>query len=198
AEDPALSDARTALRRHLAVLMADSEILDRVHPVCLEAALKGELPHAWIEAGDSCLARAPVLASLLRHAPVVNLLAAEAIAGDRRAGRPCAYLERLMPRSLVEAVAEQARADERCRAHLLRLLAGPGPFQPMAASLLHAVDGNWKPDSGRGYVLDGAYLAGGRWAGVELPAAPLHRADLAGGRLTRRRVAGAHPAATRA
>lgn len=56
--------------------------------------------------------------------------------------------------------------------------AKPDDRQPMAASLLLALDPEWKP---RGVPrLEGAYLGGARWRAVELREAVLRDADLAG------------------
>jgi uncharacterized protein YjbI with pentapeptide repeats len=132
----------------------------------------------------------------LRHHAVQLLLATERVTADLHGESDCDYLAANLPRELVRAVGAAVARDDRALEHLHGLLAGPAWSHPMAASILHAADVGWVPQSGTALALAKAYLDGAVWPGVRLPLVNLAEVDLTAADLRRANLTGA--VATRA
>jgi uncharacterized protein YjbI with pentapeptide repeats len=132
---------------------------------------------------------------ILKHAPVRTMRAALEVAQDVREERECALLRDPLPPDVLRTAARLLRGQDRPRGFLDALCAGADDRrQPAAASLLLALDPDWKV---RGVPrLTGARLRGARWPAVVLPGVRLERADLARATLDAAILAGAE--ATRA
>jgi uncharacterized protein YjbI with pentapeptide repeats len=116
---------------------------------------------------------------LLRHAVVRRNLAALALVAQLKTGDwKCDFLTARLPRDLVVAAGARLKNCPEAIAEL-RSAALSDETEPMAASLLHAADPEWLlPAKKRPHFLEGAYLDGVRWLGIQLPKARLNHADL--------------------
>jgi len=115
---------------------------------------------------------------IARQGAIRDLRKAHEIAADgRRDPKHWSTLHTRVDRGVVRDAARLLAGRRRARRALVRICKrGQDERQPMAASLLLALDPDWKP-AGRPQ-LDGALLAGARWAGVALPGIRLDGADL--------------------
>lgn len=85
----------------------------------------------------------------------------------------------LPDRSMIAEAARLLRGEERARKVLCELWEDSVELnQPGAASLLLALDPDWRPASAASAHLDGALLAGARWGALDLKGAHLARTDL--------------------
>ncbi|HYT92454.1 MAG TPA: pentapeptide repeat-containing protein [Gemmataceae bacterium] len=191
AADPALPDARSALHRHLAAQLPDTDLVQRARSACLNAltATDADGPGAIERLGEAgCLRE---LVRVLRHPRMQLLLAAERIAADLRGAADCDYLALRLPPKLIRAAAGEVTGDEQALGRLRSLVAGPAWGQAMAASLLHAAAPGWRPEPDQVLVLAGAYLDRAPWAGARLPSANLQGASLRQADLTDANLDGA-------
>ncbi|MEK7470000.1 MAG: pentapeptide repeat-containing protein [Planctomycetota bacterium] len=115
---------------------------------------------------------------LLRHRAVCLLLAAELVVTHLAARTEISPLSERLPRDLIQPVALLARSQPSVVAALRATACSPGPVksQPNIASLLLAIDPDWRP-SGL-LKLSGAFLTGARWNGLNLGGAELIGAQL--------------------
>jgi uncharacterized protein YjbI with pentapeptide repeats len=129
---------------------------------------------------------------LLWHSGVMLLLAAERFAAELRATEPCPFLEYAFPREVIDETAALIRDDTRVLSGLKAVMvSSQRESQPTAASLLHTARIAWRPErlvlSGLRKLLskaksnlprlDGAYLEGAEWPGIDLARAELNDAD---------------------
>ena len=176
ARDDAIPDARTALQRHIAGYLVDTDLLQRTRSACLSALVTtgGEGPgplERLVQHGFP-----PALSRALRHRSVQEMLAADKIVEDLREGGPCEHLALRLPYDLVQAVGHLLSGDPLQR--LRDFLAGPPWRHAMAASILHAAWEQWRPTPGSMPVLRGAYLPGIAWGRVSLAFGQLMDIDL--------------------
>lgn len=183
AADESLPDGRTALHRHIAAQLPDTDLLERARSACLNTLTMPAADRQPI--AESLVGFPSSMMRLLRHDAVQKWLAAERIAADLQSDAACDCLALRLPRELVRAavaaIGNRARAVE----HLKELLAGPPWSHAMAASLLHAMDRAWVPMITSTAQLAGAYLDHACWPDVQLEAANLADADLNGADLCR-------------
>jgi uncharacterized protein YjbI with pentapeptide repeats len=116
---------------------------------------------------------------LLRHAAVRRNLAALALVAQLKTGDwKCDFLTARLPRDLVAAAGPRLKNCPEAIAEL-RSAALIDETEAMAASLLHAADPGWLLSAKKQpHLLEGAYLDGVRWLGIQLPKARLNHADL--------------------
>jgi uncharacterized protein YjbI with pentapeptide repeats len=183
AADDTLPSARQALDRFLHALLAASPagrkyqiwaLANLLHTPYL-AEIELELRTAE---GDSRF-------RVLRHHPVQLILGAAQIIQDIQTSQPCEYFGRCFPRDLVRETALAARGQPASLELLQTWFAERPERHAMAASILHAADIGWVPQSGTRPKLGGAYLEGialpgTNLSGVDFSAADLSHADLRG------------------
>jgi uncharacterized protein YjbI with pentapeptide repeats len=167
--DETLSGPAAALSRNLRGRFASQELWERLGADCLATD------------ADTCADLEDVV-RLLSHRPLRRLMAAEYVATQLKESRLSFRLPPAMSRPLVRAVARSLAESEPARTRLLTGLLNPGE-QPMAVSLLYAIDGTFRPPAGYVSNLAGAYLDDVKWAGIELPQVQLSNAELSGANL---------------
>lgn len=184
ADHESISSPRVALYRHLEELLPDVDVRERTHSACITAlvlaGIGADKPLEYLRTegiGEQVL-------RVLRHPAVQLLLATDRVLADLRGDADCDYLARRLPVELVQAVGNAVFGDTRRLERLHALLAGPPWGQAMAASILHAARTGWRPEAGCVPLLEGAYLSGAAWAGVNLFQANIREADLSGADLT--------------
>lgn len=156
----------------------------------IATALRGEIDRAFPgasrqQAADACARRAafwldfPAGApdapaesnKLLLHGAVQVLLAAERIVELIRESRPSDLL-RMLPPDVVEECAVLARSRPAVLQRLHSLVrteeTDPGSIASLAASILLAVDPDWRPPVTAGISLRSAHLPRARWAQLDL------------------------------
>jgi uncharacterized protein YjbI with pentapeptide repeats len=137
---------------------------------------------------------------LLRHAPILLLLAAERIASELKARGLCELLQSHFARELVDEAAALIRDDRTALDHLENILAASHRWksQPMAASLVHAAAVGWQPCRSAASRmrkwsrrqkfflpnLSGAHLEGAVWPHIVLSRTNLNEANLRSSDLT--------------
>ncbi len=142
----------------------------------------------------------PNLLRLLRHVPVLLLLAAERVAGELRTGRDCRFLQKRLGQALIQWVAGMIGDEPAALDRLRAILANDADqrLQGMAASLIHAADIGWRPQrlvaNPPHYWLArqkpvipnlcGALLKDARWRGIVLTGMNLSGTDLSGADLS--------------
>jgi uncharacterized protein YjbI with pentapeptide repeats len=160
---------------------------------------------------------ASTVGRLLRHAPLLQILAVGRIASDLAAGRPCHYLKTRLPQPVIGAVAEQIRDDAAAQARVRQFLTQEDASRhPMAASICHHLNPQWmrsfpnkkKPlvvkilpmlpikDKPRRLNLCGAYLQNADWPGASLEEIDFSGADLSFANLEGASLEGAIAAGT--
>jgi uncharacterized protein YjbI with pentapeptide repeats len=184
AADESIPDVRSALRQYLEQQLPDTDVVQRSRNACLNlltvpAQLKEQEPHLFSPPGFT-----PSLARILRHLAVQYLLAAERIVADLRDGCACDFLACHLPRELVRSIAKLAPLDDRVQERLHNFLVGPDWSHAMAASILHAIEPTWRPESLTRKRLRGAYLGNVSWPGIQLSKSNLGEADMSVGDLT--------------
>ena len=168
-------------------------LLERIEDLCLTAI--GENCNRVLDAplsklpGEEATAQALAVAvlRLVRHRPVRLLLAADRITSILEDGRVKMSLARQLPRELIEEAALRIADNTQALQHLSDWLTRGDQYavHPMAASLLHAATPGWRPESGWGRRLSGAYLNYASWSDLNLEGVDLQSADLGWADLTR-------------
>ena len=183
AADESVVGVNEALRLELRLQLAETKHRYMVRKYCLDYLTGFESRANKYLRTLSRHGTAADLLRLIRHRCVQVLLAAEEIASSLNASSDRYFSERGLPRDLMVEVA--ARLDHRGRDFLISMTTRDQPAcHATAASLLHAMDVGWRPESHPLPRLLGAYLAGAKWAGIDLSGAFLDRADLNGADLT--------------
>jgi uncharacterized protein YjbI with pentapeptide repeats len=188
-----IDDVRTALRRELAARIGDPGLWERLEDFCLDAICRNgnpvlDLPTEGLPGGESA---SVALARFIRHRPVALLLAADRIVAIAESGRGKQTLAHRLPRELIHEAARQIAGNPRALHNLKGWMGQELPridrplaegvsrrVQPMAASLLHAATPGWRPDPDPRPRLEGAYLDGVAWSGIDLAEAALNDAEL--------------------
>jgi uncharacterized protein YjbI with pentapeptide repeats len=176
AGDPDVLDAHDALWRLVPVFFPPGELtaqlvtdtVTRAHPLG-GAQLRPEQWRWW------------------RHDAVRRVVAGEWLADQIAAGRWPVMLNMNEGRELLAHIARAVRDNPAALAELERQVReDPTSFGvPMAASLLLAVDPEWRPANGRRLYLRRACLRGARWSGLDLTGAALMGTDFTGADLSR-------------
>lgn len=123
--------------------------------------------------------RAPRDDRILLHRVVLHARQAYEVAVSVRTKGDAAALRSPLPLAVIRGAERLLAGDAAAREFLATLCAGPADDrQPMAASLLLALDPAWRP--GAAPRLASAHLAGAKWRGADLRGAALAAADLAG------------------
>lgn len=181
AADEELVDVKEALRQELWARLATAESREAACDFAFRTLLGLEVPDI-LSLWDSIETDAR---ALLRHDQVQMLLAAEYVAASLMDDRAFEILQLQFPVALMQEVASLVRGDEPCLALLRKIVASRDPTcQPMAASLLHAANVEWKPLPGRSPNLVGAHLPDVRWRGMRLVRLNMSNADLSGADLS--------------
>jgi uncharacterized protein YjbI with pentapeptide repeats len=212
AADPRVQTCGTALRKLLHTYASDAAARAVLASFCL-----GLVTEMESEADvDRLVNDVPEALRLTRYRPVQVFLAAEAIANDLQAHRPCSYLKSVLgARDLLRETGVLLAARPAAQHRLEYLLVAPDrDLHPSAASLLLAADPFWRPPEGSAPHLAGAKLQRVQWKDIplwginlasadlseaSLPNAQLHDADLyqahlRGAKLTHALLAHAHVA----
>ena len=181
----ALATPAEALRHVLASRLGDAYLRRRATDFCVQSLLRPldgpAEPPAHFHRAD------PLLARLIGHRAVQVVLAAQRVVWDLAAGAAREHLSCSsvrFPPDLVREVA--ALASFRAPVmHALRSFADGNDrdTHAIAASLLHAAGGGWRPGRGAKPSLGRARLAGIHWPGVDLAGASIASADLSGASL---------------
>jgi uncharacterized protein YjbI with pentapeptide repeats len=170
AADPSAADPREVLRQHVEKIFPLGDFLDRL-------ILEGPA-HARPSAEQS---------RLWRHMPVQRVCLGNWITGRLCDGIVPLQLHKMQEAAhLVEAIAIAVRRRPAAADRLKKLLreAGFSSAAAMAASILLAIDPNWRPATGRRLNLRGARLNNARWAGLDLSEARLSDAQMSGADLS--------------
>jgi uncharacterized protein YjbI with pentapeptide repeats len=196
AADPSLAGVHDALRRHWESNLDDqTRELAGVHCLASFGASEG-LAETLLQRlyGCDCDRR---LLSLLRHRVMRVLLAADHLSDALATAEDCPSPAARLPRDLVAETATRIAAAPTALERLGELLAVDAPQDhPMAASLLHAAGAGWTPGRDPIPLLDGAYLQGASWPGLDLSGAQLRKADLTAADLAEATLDRAEAAAT--
>jgi uncharacterized protein YjbI with pentapeptide repeats/energy-coupling factor transporter ATP-binding protein EcfA2 len=198
AANESLTDVRSALRYELATQLHDHRLRENVGELCLTAIrqIPNVLSHTSAKkALAESLPELPFdtdLFHLIRHQPVMLLIAADWLADLAERGRAHHVFAQQLPRELIHEAALQVSGNSQAVQHLRDWIAESHPraFHPMVASLLHAATPGWRPEPSSRPQLAGAYLDGVKWCGVklwgiDLQSADLEAADLLGASLQR-------------
>jgi uncharacterized protein YjbI with pentapeptide repeats len=186
ASNKSITDIRSALRRELAEQLSDYRLQEQIAELCLTAVQQlskvvrhEPAPNPHVDE----LAHVPLsteLFRLIRHRPVMLLVAADRLV--HLAERGCAHnaLAQQLPRELIREAGIRLNGSPKALQHLRDWMgrAHPQSVRPMIASLLHAALPQWRPDPMSRPRLAGAYLQGVKWSGVSLTGIDLHLADL--------------------
>jgi uncharacterized protein YjbI with pentapeptide repeats len=178
AGNEALQTVKSSLRAFLESKLADPETKSLVSDYCLAAQTDPSSADDLLKklAKRRC---EETLRRTILHGIVQVLLAAERIVTDLAGGAACNYLSKQLPRELIRETASLFRPDYKAFFRLLDLMRGAKQkFHPMAASLLHIIDPDWRPTQDSTPLLAGAYLDRARWPGVHLEKADIRGADL--------------------
>lgn len=179
-QETSVGSARDALRRDLLLRLPDGEVGANVQERCLLTivATSRTAPEE-LAFNPSWPVEDPQLIRLLRHRPIWILLAAERVA-TALAGDPTPdFLQHRFPRELVAESALLVRRSPQALARLHSVIRGGlTALHPMAASLLHASQVGWQPESGSMVNLARAYLAHASWPGIDLSNASMDGVDL--------------------
>ncbi len=176
ARDRSIADAHEAMRLELADrLGTDDGLRRRVETLCL-AAVRRQTDILSEVRGKPLPDH---VARLIRHRPTVLMVAADRIAAIVEAGRADPALAGRHTRELIREVAGRLVGKPAA----IDVLTGwmkprHRGLHPMAASLLCAASPDWRPEPGGRPNLQGAYLTGAKWSGVDLAGADLRSADL--------------------
>lgn len=186
--DQKLPSARRALRRHITVALWDPEVRERALDFGLRTILMTQ-PLAWIAAVSVVHAQphqiatlideldvVPEVKPLLRHQPVVSLLAAEKLVTDIGRRAMADWVNVRVPRDVIQGAASLLADDAAAPAYLEKLMADI-TLSAMTASLLHALDPDWQPVPRARTDLRGAFISGVHWAGINLDFANLLETD---------------------
>ncbi len=185
ARDDSLFDPRLALERFVRVRCGRRASRAAISEVCL-----GRLTRSTgIESLNRAMAAHQLdgkLLRLARHPWAQVTLAARRVVQHLRRVHPCTYLKNRLPIELVREVAAHVAGDRRALDALRGFVCGSRQdFHAMTASILHAAEIGWRPESGRPRELAGGWFDRAQWSGVSLAQsnlsyAELDRADLSG------------------
>lgn len=186
AGDESIGDVATALRKCLAPLLSDTNMTaGRLSLMALcGRASRDDLLSLNLDAPAS---------RLVRHRPVQIALASEMIVRGLCDWGPVFGLDRHWPHDLVTETARLASHWSAAIERLKELATGKyRAAQPMAVSVLLAVQPDWRPEPRQSVpLLHGAYVAGAHWGGVDLRRCVLDGADLASADLAGADLSGA-------
>jgi uncharacterized protein YjbI with pentapeptide repeats len=189
AADESIGDVATALRKCLAPLLSDTNMTaGRLSLMALcGRASREDLLALNLDAPAS---------GLVRHRPVQLALASEMIVRGLCDWGPVFGLDRHWPHDLVTETARLASHWSAAIERLKQLATGRySAAQPMAVSVLLAAQPDWRPDPRQSVpLLQGAYVAGAHWGGVDLHRCVLDGADLASADLAGADLSGASAA----
>ncbi len=188
AADEEIVDVRAALRREFAERLGGRpDLRDRIEDSCLDTIGRNShsVPELRVANADDAR-RANDLARLLRHRPMTLLLAADRLAAFIRSGLLMRDPARRLLIPLVQETARRLVGDARAIRHLDEWLTRKSfrMVHPLAASLLHAMTPGWRPNPDRLPRLEGAYLDGVAWSGLNLAKIDVRGADLRGADLS--------------
>jgi uncharacterized protein YjbI with pentapeptide repeats len=179
AANEAVPDIRAALRLGIAAITGDQQTLEDAR-FYSAAVLLGEHPLAQDrqrEMRDRGVSSQ--LFDLLANRWVQILLTADHVASVLKRNAEHLLPAVKLPRALVAETARIAQGDPEVLLCLRRLAdGGETQLMPMAASVLHLADPDWRPDRNRCSHLVGAYLSEASWQGIDLHQANLQGADL--------------------
>jgi len=176
AQDDAIADFRQALEAFL-TNHTDERKRGRLGRACLAGVTEKQFDLAGELRGCGV---GYTVRRVLHYPSALLLLAADYLARSLSTGMEWDRLRTTLPRDLVRTVAGLIAADGAVLTSLRRIVVEDPTVQPMAASLLHAADASWRPDSTPPPSLAGAYLDGAAWPGIRLLDALLTSADLSG------------------
>ncbi len=186
ASDESIADIRAALRHELAARLGNHRLREQVEELCLTAiqqiSKSGEqIPTADLSGGD--VADIPfdrALFRLIRHQPVMLLMAADRLAHLAECGWANLVFAQQLPRELIHEAALRLSGNTQALQHLSDWIdqTQHRAVHPMVASLLHAVMPEWCPGPLCRPRLNGAYLDRVKWSGVNLAGIDLRSADL--------------------
>ncbi len=178
-------DIQTALRRSVEASLTSIDALAACRLWCF-VVVRHPNPNykEWLLGLDRCEGTTRQTCALARHEFVQQLLAADHIASELRSPDSTDVLvERLSP-ALVWEAATLVRHDPQVARRLMSILTASSRLQqPMAASLLHAMHGNWVPRGRRAPLLKEAHLPKVRWPGIRLRTLEIDAANLNGANL---------------
>jgi uncharacterized protein YjbI with pentapeptide repeats/energy-coupling factor transporter ATP-binding protein EcfA2 len=185
ASDESIADVRSALRRELETRLSDRQVREQIEPLCLTAlgliSKRGKPATPDLRLYHSAhLTFDPELFRLVRHQPVMVLLAADWLARLADAGRVHRVLLQQLSRELIHECALRLSGNPRALQHLREWIGERRlrAVHPVVASLLHAVMPDWRPEPVSCLLLEGAYLDGVKWSGVNLELSDIRSADL--------------------
>jgi len=187
AADESIGDVRSALRHELGARLGNHRLREQVEELCLTAFRKisnvGEhiTPDLSVDEQADLQYGAEVF-RLIRHAPVMVLLAADRLVHLAERGQDRPLFSQQLPRQLIYETAQLLSGNIQALQHLGEWI-GQSRFRaihPMVASLLRAVMPEWRPEALSHPRLAGAYLDGVKWAGINLEKVDLRSTDLAG------------------
>ncbi len=186
ASDESIADIRAALRHELAARLGNHRLREQVEELCLAAiqqiSKSGEqIPTADLSGGE--VADIPfdgALFRLIRHQPVMLLMAADRLAHLAECGWADLVFAQQLPRELIHEAALRLSGSSQALQHLCDWInqTEHRAVHPMVASLLHAVLPEWCPGPLCRPRLNGAYLDRVKWSGVNLAGIDLRSADL--------------------
>jgi uncharacterized protein YjbI with pentapeptide repeats len=182
AKDENLHTVAAALRREIVDSLGKSDRLEAAQQFSVAAVVNDRLSASKSFKGLLASGRDDRGIRLLRHDPVLLLLAADGLAAALESKRRCRWLKSRLPRQLIELTGPllSDAAIDHLHSALRRW---DRTRHAMAASLIHASRHRWIPDIS-GCDLTGAYLAGINWSGLRLRKTVLNKCELSGSNLT--------------
>lgn len=175
AKDESLRDGNGALLKTVERQIEVATEVTRLQAACLTALVgprRIEGKH-WLAAESNIDRRR----KLLRHSQVQILMAARRIVADLSDWKRGDYFSHPWPQLLV-GITASFLVEDKPRAKLTKIFERRVDAQPMAASLLYALDPSWRPRAQKGLNLERAYLSRVSWGGLQLEASRLSMADL--------------------
>lgn len=185
AADASIADVRSALRSELAARLRDERLREMVEELCLTAfrrissGSEHVAPDPRLDQGELGPHEAELI-QLIRHQPVMILLAAERLIHLAECGQVRLVFSAHLPRQLIQEAALLLSGNTLALQNLVEWIDQSRfrAIHPMVASLLHAVMPVWRPEPSSRPRLAGAYLDGANWPGVNLEGVDLRSADL--------------------
>jgi uncharacterized protein YjbI with pentapeptide repeats/energy-coupling factor transporter ATP-binding protein EcfA2 len=200
AADESIGDIRTALRHELAERLDGRPTLRQlIEDFCLDAIRRNsdsvlDLPVSELPGGETVGGQFAIdLARLFRHHPTALLLAADRLAAIIGSGLLIDDPARRLPLKLIQETARRIAGNPRAIQHLNEWLSQEQSriAHPLAASLLHALTPDWRPNPGHPPCLEGAYLDGVAWSGLNLAGVDIRDAALKEANLSATNLEGA-------
>jgi uncharacterized protein YjbI with pentapeptide repeats len=174
AADDGVASVDDALACHLARELSDVRDRDAAERACLFALAPWGITRPTVG-----YALAQRIARVVRHETVRVMLGAQRLVDGLRDRTVWDELAGALPVGLIE---RSGKLAARCPAAIQNLdqmtAVTDDQVHAMAASILHAAGGGWRPVRQRKINLCGARLAGAVWAGIDLSGSLLARADL--------------------